>query len=58
MSSSWFDVQEILPDIYQVNDGDFDTLYVLKGENRTGVIDTGLGIGVGWWPSCATSTRW
>lgn len=45
MSTSWYDVQEVLPDVVQVNDGDLDTSYILRGRERTGVIDTGMGIG-------------
>ncbi|HHX64232.1 MAG TPA: MBL fold metallo-hydrolase [Chloroflexi bacterium] len=45
MNSSWYDVDEILPGIWRVNDGDLDTSYVLCGSVRTGVIDTGLGVG-------------
>jgi glyoxylase-like metal-dependent hydrolase (beta-lactamase superfamily II) len=45
MHHDWYDVEEILPDVFRINDGDLDTSYVLRGSQRTGVIDTGLGIG-------------
>ncbi len=45
MSNQWYDVEEILPDVFRINDGDLDTSYVLRGSERTGVIDTGMGIG-------------
>ncbi len=45
MSSQWYDIEEILPDVLRINDGDLDTSYVLRGTRRTGVIDTGMGIG-------------
>lgn len=43
--SSWFDLEQVLPDVWRLNDGDLDTCYVLRGTERTGVIDTGMGIG-------------
>lgn len=43
--SSWFDLERVLPDVWRLNDGDLDTCYVLCGNDRTGVIDTGMGIG-------------
>ncbi len=42
---SWFDLDQVLPDVWRLNDGDLDTCYVLRGAARTGVIDTGMGIG-------------
>jgi hydroxyacylglutathione hydrolase len=43
--STWFDLDPVLPDVWRLNDGDLDTCYVLRGSERTGVIDTGMGIG-------------
>lgn len=43
--ASWFDLDRVLPDVWRLNDGDLDTCYVLAGTERTGVIDTGMGIG-------------
>jgi len=45
MSNQWYDVEEILPDVFRINDGELDTSYVIRGTQRTGVIDTGMGIG-------------
>lgn len=45
MSKQWYDVEEILTGVFRINDGELDTSYVLKGAQRTGVIDTGMGIG-------------
>ena len=42
---AWYDVEEILPGVVRVNDGDLDTSYIVRGERITGVIDTGLGVG-------------
>lgn len=44
-SEQWYDVEEILPNVFRINDGDLDTSYVIRATKRTGVIDTGLGIG-------------
>ncbi len=43
--SAWFDLEAILPDVWRLNDGDLDNCYILRGNERTGVIDTGMGIG-------------
>lgn len=45
MTTPWYDVDEILPDVIRVNDGDLDLSYIVRGSRRTGVIDTGMGIG-------------
>ena len=45
MASQWYDVDEVLPQVLRVNDGDLDSSYILLGTERTGVIDTGMGIG-------------
>jgi len=43
--SSWFDLDQVLPDIWRLDDGGLDTCYVLRGSERTGIIDTGQGVG-------------
>lgn len=43
--STWFDLEPVVPDVWRLNDGDLDTCYVLCGAERTGVIDTGMGVG-------------
>ncbi len=45
MTIPWYDVDEILPDVIRINDGDLDLSYIVRGSQRTGIIDTGMGIG-------------
>jgi len=45
MSGCWYDIEEILPGVVRVNDGDIDTSYIVRCCQRTAVIDTGMGIG-------------
>lgn len=42
---SWFDVQEIVPGVWRASDAGADNIYLVAGQARTAVIDTGFGIG-------------
>ena len=43
--NNWFSVREVGPQTWAISDGGDDTIYLVEGQNRALLIDTGWGIG-------------